>query len=120
LAAWAAVPVIAVGAISGSSGIASAASKTWNETPGSSANTWSNYKVAGGVPGPTLPARKTIKVSCKIKGFKVTDGNTWWYRLADHSGKTTFYVSADAFYNNGHTSGSLHGTPFVDKAVPTC
>jgi hypothetical protein len=98
----------------------SAATKTWAETPGSSANTWSNYKDAGGTAGPELTSHKTIKVSCRIHGFKVTDGNTWWYRLAPGSGKTAYYVSADAFYNNGHTSGSLHGTPFVDKAVRTC
>ena len=30
------------------------------------------------------------------------------------------YASADAFYNNGHTSGSLTGTPFVDNNVPNC
>jgi hypothetical protein len=31
-----------------------------------------------------------------------------------------FYVTADAFYNNGQTSGSLVGTPFVDPAVRAC
>ena len=29
-------------------------------------------------------------------------------------------VSADAFYNNGATSGSLIGTPFIDPAVRDC
>jgi len=28
--------------------------------------------------------------------------------------------TADAFYNNGATSGSLRGTPFVDPAVGDC
>jgi hypothetical protein len=28
--------------------------------------------------------------------------------------------SADAFYNDGATSGSLHGTPWVDPAVAHC
>jgi hypothetical protein len=32
----------------------------------------------------------------------------------------TITISADAFYNNGATSGSLHGTPFVDPAVANC
>jgi hypothetical protein len=32
-----------------------------------------------------------------------------------------FLMAMDnAFYNNGATSGSLHGTPFVDPAVPNC
>jgi RHS repeat-associated protein len=31
-----------------------------------------------------------------------------------------WYVSADAFYNNGATSGSLAGTPFYDSSVPIC
>ena len=29
-------------------------------------------------------------------------------------------MSADAFYNNGHTSGSLIGTHFVDPDVAGC
>jgi len=36
------------------------------------------------------------------------------------SGNGGYYASADAFYNNGQTSGSLHGTPFVDNNVPNC
>ena len=32
----------------------------------------------------------------------------------------SYYASADAFYNNGQTSGSLNGTPFVDPSVPVC
>jgi hypothetical protein len=59
-------------------------------------------------------------VVCKVHGYKVTDGDTWWYRLAKISGKGVYYASADAFYNNGRTTGSLHGTPFVDKAVADC
>jgi hypothetical protein len=53
-------------------------------------------------------------------GFRVADGNTWWYRIASGPWNGAFYVSADAFYNNGQTSGSLIGTPFVDPAVPDC
>jgi hypothetical protein len=30
------------------------------------------------------------------------------------------YVSADAFYNKGHKSGSLIGTHFVDPDVAGC
>ena len=35
-------------------------------------------------------------------------------------GTTATTRPADAFYNNGQTSGSLRGTPFVDPAVPDC
>jgi hypothetical protein len=33
---------------------------------------------------------------------------------------SNFYASADAFYNNGSTSGSLKGTPYVDDKVQNC
>ena len=31
-----------------------------------------------------------------------------------------YYAPADDFYNNGQTSGTIKGTPFVDTAVPIC
>jgi hypothetical protein len=55
-----------------------------------------------------------------VTGFRVSDGNTWWYRIAQSPWNNNYYVSADAFYNNGETGGSLHGTPWVDSAVPNC
>ena len=75
---------------------------------------------AGGTEGPTVAARQTIQVACKLTGFKVANGNAWWYRIAQSPWSSQYYVSADAFYNNGKTSGSLQGTPFVDPAVPDC
>jgi hypothetical protein len=36
-------------------------------------------------------------------GFKVADGNTWWSRIASAPWDNNFYVSADAFYNDGQT-----------------
>ena len=42
------------------------------------------------------------------------------YRIASAPWSGSYYVSADAFYNNGQTSGSLVGTPFVDSNVPNC
>ena len=90
------------------------------ETVGGPTNTWSNYSNAGGTHGPTIPAYTTVQIACKVTGFKVADGNTWWYRIASPGWDGNFYASADAFYNNGATSGSLHGTPFVDPAVPDC
>jgi hypothetical protein len=93
---------------------------SWNETVGGNANTWTNPANAGGYQGPTIPAYTTVPIACKLQGFRVADGNTWWYRIAASPWNGNYYVSADAFYNNGQTSGSLHGTPFVDPAVADC
>jgi hypothetical protein len=93
---------------------------TYAETTGGATNTWTNYTNAGGTQGPTIPAFTTVRIACKLGGFRVADGNTWWYRIAQSPWNGAFYASADAFYNNGQTSGSLHGTPFVDPNVPNC
>lgn len=93
---------------------------THAETVGGNANTWTNYTNAGGTQGTTIPSNQTVQISCRLTGFRVADGNTWWYRIASSPWNNAFYVSADAFYNNGQTSGSLHGTPFVDESVPGC
>ena len=90
------------------------------ETSGSNTNTWSNYRNAGGTQGATLDPQQTVEVSCRIVGFRVDDGNTWWYRIHSRPWNDRFYASADAFYNNGSTSGQLKGTPFFDPAVPRC
>lgn len=96
------------------------APNTYAETAGGAANTWTNYTNAGGTQGPTVSAGQTIQIACKLTGFRVANGNTWWYRIASGPWDNNFYVSADAFYNNGATGGSLVGTPFVDPAVPNC
>ncbi len=93
---------------------------TWAETTGGVAHTWTNYMNAGGTEGPSINAYQTVQIACKLTGFKVADGNTWWYRIAQSPWNNQYYVSADAFYNNGQTSGSLQGTPFVDPNVPNC
>jgi hypothetical protein len=92
----------------------------YDETVGSTANTWTNYTNAGGTEGPSIAAYQTVVISCRLTGFKVADGNTWWYQVASSPWNDAYYVSADAFYNDGATSGSLRGTPFVDQAVPVC
>ena len=61
-----------------------------------------------------------VQIACKLQGFKVADGNPWWYRIASAPWNSAFYVPADNFYNNGATSGSLRGTPWVDGAVGDC
>lgn len=93
---------------------------TYSETPGSVVHTWSDYSDAGGVEGPEISSNDTLQIACKINGFTVADGNTWWYRIASPPWNGNYYGSADAFYNNGATSGSLLGTPFVDPNVPNC
>jgi Cutinase len=93
---------------------------SWAETTGGPTNTWTNYTNAGGAKGPTIPAFTTIQIACKLTGFAVANGNTWWYRIAQAPWSNAFYASADAFYNNGATSGSLVGTPYVDDAVANC
>lgn len=90
------------------------------ETAGSVAHTWTNYTNAGGSQGQGISRGQSVQIACKLAGFRVSDGNTWWYRIASSPWNSQYYVSADAFYNNGAKSGSLSGTPFVDNAVPTC
>jgi cytoskeletal protein RodZ len=93
---------------------------TGSETVGGQANTWTDYADAGGTEGPEISAFATVQVACRIQGFEVQDGDTWWYRIASSPWSDSFYASADAFYNNGRTSGSLIGTPYVDMSVPKC
>jgi surface antigen len=90
------------------------------ETTGGVTNTWTNYTNAGGNEGPQIGSNVTVQIACRLQGFTVADGNTWWYRVASSPWNSAYYASADAFYNNGQTSGSLHGTPFVDPNVPGC
>jgi hypothetical protein len=95
-------------------------SSTYSETTGGTSRTWTDYENAGGTEGSTIPAHDAVQISCKVSGFAVADGNTWWYKVASSPWENNYYASADGFYNNGETSGSLKGTPFVDPAVPAC
>lgn len=94
---------------------------TYPETTGGVAHTWSNYTIGGGQQGPLIGAYATVQVSCRIAGLPVKpDGNPWWYRVASAPWNENFYVSADAFYNNGRVTGSLVHTPWFDNRVPKC
>lgn len=93
---------------------------TYAETTGGVAHTWTDYSDAGGTQGPSIGSNATVAIACKLTGFRVADGNTWWYRVASPPWSGSYYVSADAFYNDGATSGSLLGTPFVDPNVANC
>lgn len=99
---------------------AATAPQTWSETVGGVAHTWTSFAEAGGAEGPSVASGQTVQVACAVPGFRVADGDTWWYRIASAPWDGGFYVSADAFYNDGALSGSLHGTPFVDPAVAVC
>lgn len=97
------------------------APKTYPETTaGVSNKTFTNYMNAGGTIGPSIAPYSTIQIACKLQGFAVANGNNWWYRIAQAPWSHQFYATADAFYNNGATSGSLAGTPYYDPAVPNC
>ena len=95
-------------------------SGTYTETVGGPTHTWSNYSDAGGNEGAVIPSGTSVQVECVTQGFKVADGNTNWYLIASSPWDSAYWASSDAFYNNGATSGSLDGTPFVDTAVPAC
>jgi len=99
---------------------APAPAPTYAETVGGPTNTWTNYSNAGGNQGPTIATHQTVQIACTVQGFRVADGNTAWYRIASSPWNSQYYASADAFYNNGATSGSLAGTPFVDPKIPSC
>src|SRR2546430_685965 len=68
----------------------------------------------GGTQGPPIQTGQTVQMVSKIQGLRVPDGDPWWYKIASSPWTGNYYTSADAFYNNGQTSGSLVGTPFVD------
>jgi hypothetical protein len=91
-----------------------------SETTGARTRTFTNYRNAGGHRGKSIRSNMTERVSCRIRGFKVQDGDSWWYRVASRPWRGRYYASADAFYNNGQTTGSLKHTPFVDRKVRKC
>lgn len=93
---------------------------TYPETVGGDTETWTDYTNAGGLGGAVIRSGQTVEVSCVVRGFAVANGNPWWYRIASSPWNNSYYASADAFYNNGQTTGSLVGTPWVDEAVPPC
>jgi len=132
LAALAALPLAAGAAVvlisgddspsrASSTATATAASgATRVEVPGGLAHAWTDYTTGQGKAGPSLRPSVDVRVSCRIRGLKVDDGNVWWYRLASAPWSNHFYATADAFYNNGHRSGPLRRTPFFDPKVPVC
>ena len=86
---------------------------------------------ASRTPGPTTPtpaaprarrsaSNQTVQIACRVQGFRVADGNTWWYRVASPPWNNTYYVVGRRVLQQRPDLGSLHGTPFVDGAVAGC
>jgi hypothetical protein len=90
------------------------------EVSGGVAHTWSDPHLAGGRPGPEIMPGQRVLIACRLRGFKVPDGNVWWYLLASPPWSHRFYATADTFYNNGRTKGSLRGSALVDPKVARC
>jgi serine/threonine protein kinase len=93
--------------------------KYYETTSGTGSGTFTNYTNAGGTVGPRVNPYTTIQITCRLTGFMVADGNTWWYRIAQSPWNDQYYASADNFYNNGQTSGPPNSV-FVDTNVPLC
>jgi serine/threonine protein kinase len=91
----------------------------YETTSGAGSGTFTNYTNAGGTVGPRINPYTTVQVTCRLTGFAVADGNTWWYLIAQSPWNNQYYASADNFYNNGQTSGPPNSI-FVDTNVPLC
>jgi hypothetical protein len=90
------------------------------EVAGGVAHTWSDPFTAGGRPGHEILDLERVRIACRLRGFTVQDGNPWWYLINSPPWSRRFFVTADAFYNNGHTNGTLRGSAFVDPRVARC
>ena len=93
---------------------------TFAETTGGISHTWTNWTNAGGTEGPTIASHQTVQIACRLKRFRLQNGNDWWYRIAESPWNSNYYVSADAFFNGASTSGPIQGTPYVDPGVALC
>ena len=92
---------------------------TYAETTGGVTHTWTDYSDAGGTEGPNIGSNVTVQITCALLASRSPMGIPGGTILS-LPWNNVYYASADAFYNNGQTSGTLKGTPFVDPAVPIC
>lgn len=98
----------------------SSAGKTWTEFTFSQAKTFADYLNAGIPLGAPLSPQQAVKVSCRVQGFAVADGDRWWYRLAQSPWNGRYYATTDVFYNIPTPTGDpINGVVF-DKRVPVC
>jgi hypothetical protein len=103
-----------------SASASSSTGKTWTETTISRSQTFADYVNAGDPLGASLSLRQAVKVSCRIKGLAVADGDSWWYRLAQPPWNGRYYATTDDFYNTPTpTANPINGVVF-DKRVPVC
>jgi hypothetical protein len=114
------VLVLVLGSGGGSSAAIHAAGPPRVEVSGGLAHTWSDPLTAEGRPGPEIFPREAVRIACRVRGFTVQDGNSWWYLIDSRPWSRRYFVTADTFYNDGRTRGSLHGSAFVDRAVTAC
>src|SRR5581483_6701486 len=70
------------------------------EVSGGVAHTWSDPRLANGRAGPEIMPGQTVLIACRLRGFKVQDGNVWWYLLASPPWSHRFCATADTFYND--------------------
>ena len=94
--------------------------RTRKETTFTQSRTFANFVSAGDPLGAPLSAGQSVEVSCRVRGFKVKDGDPWWYRLASSPWNGRFYATSDVFYNTGNISGNPINGVIVDKKVPVC
>lgn len=103
-----------------SASVSPSADKTWAETTFSQSKTFADFVNAGDPLGAPLTAEQTVSVSCRARGFKVTDGDRWWYRLAQSPWDNRYYATTDVFYNTPTATGNpINGVVF-DKRVRVC
>jgi hypothetical protein len=93
---------------------------TWTETTFSGSETFADFVNAGEPLGRSLAPAQGVQVSCRVKGFKVQDGDNWWYRLAASPWDGKYYASSDNFYNTPKPTGNPVNGVFYDERVPVC
>lgn len=106
--------------IASSSTAVPVAGRTWTETTFSQSKTFADYVNAGYPLGAPLSPGQAVKVSCRVRGFVVQDGDPWWYQLASPPWNGHYYATSDVFYNTPNTSGNPINGVVVDKQVPVC
>lgn len=103
-----------------STSTSSSAGGTWTETTFSQSKTFADYVNAGDPLGAPLKPQQAVRVSCRVEGFAVADGDRWWYRLAQSPWNNRYYASTDNFYNTPTPTGNpINGVVF-DKRVRVC
>jgi hypothetical protein len=96
------------------------AAATHIETTYTQSKTFADYVNARGPFGADLTANQHVQVACRVQGFAVVDGDTWWYRLASAPWNGHYYASSVVFYITSSTAGNPINGIVVDLQVPLC